>query len=151
MKLKKPKQKKTTDDDTIDLADKESVEKNMSPSYIRRQKLMKYASKVNDGESSDAFVERVLEERSVDAIKRIELDLLYGDDRTSRDAASDILERRGFARNDQRVKNQLPQAPMVVVFQGTDAGQLGFLGGSTAKVLDAVVRSTPEEAPSKKK
>ncbi len=103
----------------------------------------KYGGRIDGpkpGEKADAYVERKLEELVVPAVQELEFAVKFGDDKTRLETAKDVLERRGFARNDQRVKNGLPQAPLTVVFNATDLSKLGFVSGTSisAKELPTV-------------
>lgn len=111
----------------------------------------KYGGRIDGpkpGEKADAYVERKLEELVVPAVQELEFAVKFGDDKTRLETAKDVLERRGFARNDQRVKNGLPQAPLTVVFNTADLSKLGFVSGTAVspKELPTVNVQMEEEA-----
>lgn len=110
----------------------------------------KYGGRIDGpkpGEKPDAYVERKLEELVIPAVQELEFAVKFGDDKTRLETAKDVLERRGFARNDQRVKNGLPQAPLTVVFNTADLSKLGFVSGTSvsAKELPNVTVNAEED------
>lgn len=91
-----------------------------------------------ENETPDQFAERRIQEMVVPAIQEVEYNLMYGTNKTRMEMAQDILERRGFARNDQRVKSQLSAPPVVLVIGAHDSATLGFLGGRARELLQPV-------------
>lgn len=111
--------------------------KALSAEWSRRQLIDTRIEKPAKDEDTEKFVTRRLAALSIEAVRELEFSIKFGDDKKRMEAAAEILDRHGFAKNDARVAMARSRPPIVINVGSEDVKKVPWLARTLAKSFES--------------